>query len=140
MSVWTGKACARCGNKKGKKFADLKYCGHCQYKVKKEKSRNAHGRAIESRYGITQKDYDDLYAFQGGVCYICRRATGRTRRLTVDHDHKTGMVRGLLCRPCNTILGHARDMIEFFERCISYLKDPPYSRMLRGEKDDTLEH
>lgn len=60
---------------------------------------------------------------------MCRRANGRTRRLSVDHDHITGQVRGLLCRPCNTILGHARDAIRFFERAIDYLTDPPAMRL-----------
>lgn len=46
--------------------------------------------------------------------------------MAVDHDHKTGMVRGILCARCNhDILGHARDEIEFFERAIEYLKSPP---------------
>jgi hypothetical protein len=130
VSQYSDKKCARCQGNKGAKFKDLKYCGNCVYKVKKEKSRNAHAKALEARYGITRTDYDELYAKQGGVCYICERSTGKTRRLSVDHDHETGRVRGLLCRPCNNLLGHARDSIAFFERCISYLKDPPFNQLL----------
>jgi Recombination endonuclease VII len=44
--------------------------------------------------------YDRLLAEQGGVCAICG-ATPKTRRLHIDHDHKTGRVRGLLCHRCN---------------------------------------
>lgn len=62
---------------------------------------------------------------QGGACAICRRATGKTRRLAVDHDHQSGQVRGLLCKPCNRLLGHARDDVEFFERAGDYLSEPP---------------
>jgi hypothetical protein len=45
--------------------------------------------------------------------------------LSVDHDHKTLLVRGLLCRPCNDLLGHARDDPEFFTRAKVYLEKPP---------------
>lgn len=77
------------------------------------------------RYGLTKEQYEALYEAQGGVCYICRRATGRRKKLAVDHDHKTGYVRGLLCSPCNGMLAHARDDIEMFERAAGYLASPP---------------
>ncbi|MDF3280889.1 endonuclease VII domain-containing protein [Gordonia sp. N1V] len=73
-------------------------------------------------YGLLPGEYERLYLAQGGRCYACRRATGKTRRLSVDHDHRTGEVRGLLCRPCNTLLGRARDAVEFFQRFIDYLQ------------------
>jgi hypothetical protein len=132
MSAYTGKPCAMCGGRKGKKYINLKFCGNCVHRKKKERSLNAHGKALEKRYGITSETYWELYAYQDGRCYICRWATGKSRRLTVDHDHKTGLVRGLLCRPCNTFLGVIRDCIEAAERVVAYLKDPPYQRMLRG--------
>lgn len=81
-------------------------------------------------YGIQPDDYDKIYAAQDGKCAICRRATGLTRRLSVDHDHATGKVRGLLCRVCNDMLGHARDDIEFFARALQYLNDPPANSIL----------
>lgn len=82
-------------------------------------------------YGITTEEYWAIYKAQGGVCYMCRRAKGLTKPLCVDHDHVTGAVRGLLCNPCNgDVLGHARDEIEFFERAIEYLKDPPAIRVI----------
>ena len=138
MSQWTDLPCKKCQGGKGKKYINLKYCGKCTYAVKKERGRNAHGKALEARYGINRTDYDNAYAFQNGLCFLCRRATGKTRRLSVDHDHATGDVRGLLCRPCNGILGHARDDISFFERAIEYLKDPPFQKMIRGDKPDML--
>ncbi|WP_424923390.1 endonuclease VII domain-containing protein [Actinocrispum wychmicini] len=70
---------------------------------------------------------------QGGRCAICQRATGRGKRLAVDHNHATGEVRGLLCKPCNRdVLGHLRDDVSAFERAIVYLTDPPARRMLSG--------
>src|SRR5262249_40915447 len=132
MSAWTGKGCADCGKKKGPKQKDNKRCYTCQRLADKAASQSAHGKRLEATYGISDKDYDELLEFQGGKCALCRWANGRTRRLSVDHDHKCAMghdpkegcpecVRGLLCRPCNNLLGHARDLVEFFERCISYL-------------------
>jgi hypothetical protein len=127
LSAWSGKVCARCGGGKGTKYRDKKFCGRCQHAIKYQRSQNAHARALEKRYGITREDYEALYAFQDGHCYICRRATGATRRLTVDHDHATGLVRGLLCRPCNSMLGHLRDDSAAFQRVLDYLADPPWS-------------
>jgi len=57
-----------------------------------------------ARYGITQAEYDELLARQDGLCAICRRPPG-AKRLHVDHEHGTGVVRGLLCVSCNMKLG-----------------------------------
>jgi len=80
---------------------------------------------VQDTYGLAEGDYERLYEHQGRRCFICQRATGASRRLSVDHDHKTGEVRGLLCRPCNDVLGHARDNRDFFLRAVKYLDTPP---------------
>lgn len=90
-----------------------------------------HERSVQRTYGLKEHEYGRLYEGQGGVCALCNRATGASRRLSVDHDHATGEVRGLLCRPCNTFLGHARDDIAFFWRCIRYLRTPPAREILK---------
>lgn len=82
-------------------------------------------RRVQKVYGLQPGEYGRIYLLQGKVCAICRRATGATRALSVDHDHKTGLVRGLLCRPCNDLLGHLRDDPEAAARIISYLRNPP---------------
>jgi hypothetical protein len=97
---------------------------------RKDYSHTAH---VLATYGLPIEDYWKVHAFQGGVCAICRRATGEKRKLAVDHDHKTGLYRGNLCRFCNrNILGFARDDIEFFERAIAYLRNPPAVAALGG--------
>lgn len=86
----------------------------------------------ERIYGLSSDDYWAIHAEQNGTCPICQRATGTgRRRLSVDHCHKTGVVRGLCCQKCNLdILGWARDEIEFFERAIEYLLSPPAVRAI----------
>ena len=53
--------------------------------------------------GVSDQEYVDRLARQGGGCAICG-TTPKTRRLNVDHDHRTGAVRGLLCHRCNRAL------------------------------------
>ncbi len=67
---------------------------------------------LRKRYGITLADYGRMFEDQDGTCAICRREetrvdhrTKKVSRLAVDHDHKTGDVRGLLCHHCNNALG-----------------------------------
>lgn len=82
---------------------------------------------IQRTYGITEEQYQAIYDAQGGCCYICRRAKGTgKKRLSVDHDHQTGHVRGLLCKPCNRdVLGHLRDSPAALRRAAEYLEIPP---------------
>ncbi|QFP95542.1 endonuclease VII [Mycobacterium phage GaugeLDP] len=93
---------------------------------RRERSAGTWEARIIATYDITAEEYWAIYEFQGGRCYICQRANGKHKRLSVDHDHKTGIIRGLLCTMCNKYtLGWARDCIEFFMRAIEYLKNPP---------------
>jgi hypothetical protein len=93
--------------------------------AKKASKTRAHATRVEKVYGITPSEWGRLYDAQGRVCFICRRANGTTRRLSVDHDHRTGLVRGLLCRPCNDLLGHLRDDPAAAYRIYAYLSNPP---------------
>lgn len=91
---------------------------------------------ILKTYNWTPEMYWALYEAQGGHCGLCQRATGKARRLALDHDHSCcpgpmscgRCVRGLLCSTCNKLLGFARDAIEYFRRCIEYLENPPARR------------
>lgn len=60
-----------------------------------------------ARYGLTIIGYDELVRSQNGLCMICRKVPtmGRGKKLYVDHCHKTGKVRGLLCNRCNSAIG-----------------------------------
>ncbi len=91
-------------------------------------------------YGLSADEYRAIVKHQGGRCPLCQRATGAGRkRLSVDHDHDSGIVRGIICATDNRLLGHARDQIEFFERCIEYLKNPPAVDVI-GERIAPIEN
>lgn len=73
------------------------------------------------RYGITADEFDDLLVEQDGVCAICRKDCVTGDRLSIDHDHDTDQVRGLLCRRCNAGLGHFDDNPDLVATALSYL-------------------
>jgi hypothetical protein len=88
-------------------------------------------RNLRRLYGITLADYDALFQAQGGVCAICgfpeRHPTSRNRtvstNLHVDHDHKFGNVRALLCSSCNQGIGYFKHDQTLLEAAIRYLTD-----------------
>lgn len=88
---------------------------------KQQKAKN-HENMVAKTYGLAPGEYEQMYQAQGGVCAICQRATGKTKRLAVDHDHDTGLVRGLLCGPCNRMVGYFRNAPEAFRRAAAYLE------------------
>ena len=77
---------------------------------------------LRRRFGITVEEYDRMLKEQGGRCFICLtdKYDKLGRRLAVDHDHKTGKVRGLLCCKCNFFIEYLSE--GFMVRAISYIK------------------
>lgn len=67
-------------------------------------------------------EYDALFKKQGGVCAICKLPPDKNRRLAVDHDHKTGRIRGLLHTGCNIGLGCFKDSTKLLRAAILYLR------------------
>lgn len=80
---------------------------------------------IERTYGITLNEYEKLYRSQNGMCAICHHPEPTKGRLflAVDHDHKTGRVRGLLCSKCNMALGSFGDSTEYLLSAVRYLRN-----------------
>lgn len=76
---------------------------------------------LRKKYGITFQDYNEILRVQNGVCKVCGRKPGK-RRLHVDHNHKTGKVRGLLCGKCNLGIGYADEDINILKGMIEYLQ------------------
>ncbi len=80
-------------------------------------------RRIES-YGITVAEYEDMFESQNGRCKICsckETTRGYEGLLSIDHCHKTGNVRGLLCVKCNAALGMVNDDLRTLQNCLKYL-------------------
>ncbi len=90
-------------------------------------SAKTHGAMIAKTYGLTSAQYDALLRAQGGRCAICR-ARPKSKRLAVDHDHKSGAVRGLLCSRCNhDLMGSAWDSMAMATALWHYMNTPPTS-------------
>ena len=111
-------------------------CATCHRAVKAARKAASHERNVGKVYGLKPGQYEQLYAAQGGVCFICQRAKGLTKKLSVDHDHETEYVRGLLCGPCNKVLGHFRDDADAAYRMGDYLVDPPAFKVIGRVKPD----
>lgn len=94
------------------------------YKLNPRKQKNCNLR----KYGITVEEYDQLFEKQNGVCAVCRKPETRIctkkiiQSLSVDHDHYTGIVRGLLCDRCNKAIGLLYHDVDLLKRIIKYLK------------------
>lgn len=112
--------CAACQS-----FRDLVDFGKGATQCRACSSAKSHAAMIEKTYGLTPAEYEALFAAQGGRCAICR-ARPKSKRLAVDHDHKTGEVRGLLCSRCNhDLLGSAWDSLALVVALWHYLNTPP---------------
>jgi len=77
--------------------------------------------ALKHEYGLSPEQYMDILDQQGGVCALCGRPP-KSKSLSVDHDHETGQIRGLLCPPCNSALGRLGDAIDGLHRAVAYLE------------------
>ncbi len=83
----------------------------------------AQHRILLKKHGMTVDDFNRMSEAQGGKCAICLQApSGRFKKLSTDHDHVTGDVRGLLCSPCNLGLGSFRDNTERLRKAAAYLE------------------
>lgn len=145
------KRCVGCGEKKAHKefriFRDRRrgqerrdsWCKVCRRKrdkgrrkswkgrSKKSLSRRNRKRQLRREYGIKLADYERMYAAHEGVCAICGKAetrslNGKVISLGVDHDHKTGEIRGLLCARCNTALAQMERIEGWEELARAYLE------------------
>lgn len=74
-------------------------------------------------YGITVEDYELILGIQDGECAICesRVSHSSAKRLSVDHNHETKEVRGLLCANCNLIIGLCKGSVEILVNAANYL-------------------
>ena len=112
-------------NKKtGVRHSECKICTSERVKNRhKENPERTRNNDLKRNYGITLDEHTKMFETQNGTCAICKKeGDGRWKKLCVDHDHKTGKVRQLLCRRCNMVLGQVFDDISLFEEMIKYLQ------------------
>lgn len=105
--------CKQCGSElpQGKR-------SYCSTKCSDEAKRDAY---LVKTYGITLLQYQDMFEEQDGKCAICLRRSLK-KNLAVDHNHKTGKIRGLLCGRCNhKLLGAAFESADILRRAAAYL-------------------
>ena len=112
-------------NKNGK-FGKHSICKECRAERSRFRYSNGDTYAIRLKklYGLSVKEYDELYAEAEGQCQCCGiKEKELNKRLAVDHCHSSGKVRGLLCGKCNTALGQLDDSLDKISSLYSYLKE-----------------
>lgn len=124
--------CKGCTNLNHKECRDRQKNGTIKHIIKFSKKdigtveykEHQRDRVLKKNYGITLEDYNKLFSDQKGCCVICNiHQTELKRPLDVDHNHKTGKVRGLLCAKCNTGIGLFNDNVELLNKVIEYLEN-----------------
>ncbi len=78
-------------------------------------------------YGISLEEYNKLLQDSNGICAICNQPETKTLKgkiisLSIDHNHKTGKIRGLLCYKCNSVIGFTDENIDLLQKHIQYLQ------------------
>ena len=107
------------------------YCKDC-HKIRTKIHNSMNKKTILNNrrinvYGISTEDYEVIYNKQNGTCKICRdkrdrlKKNGQVFSLSIDHDHNTGRVRGILCNKCNLGLGNFQDKVTYLLRAVCYL-------------------
>lgn len=120
------KTCSICNQTKTIDSFNFKRRNKDQRDTRCKPCQKAYSRAhdLKNFYGISTEDYNNLFAQQNGKCAICGKTqTAEKRQLAVDHDHKTGAVRGLLCGKCNMTLGLFHDKASIFLEMYQYLTE-----------------
>lgn len=146
MKLLEAKTCSKCrvskplsefwkDNRPGRSYmARCKACKHAavtqyrknnpgldrrRYWANRDSERERH---LVRKYGITLAVYATMLDAQNGRCAICKRPEPADKLFDVDHDHITGVVRGLLCTSCNRMIGHAGDNCETLRAAADYLE------------------
>ncbi len=104
--------------RKQNRVKSLRYWkNHPEYRLKQK----VVNRKVKlKRFGLTIEMFEEIVKKQNGKCAICNQLPNRSN-LDVDHDHKTGKVRGLLCSACNRAIGYMGDNPERLKKAIKYL-------------------
>ncbi len=117
--------CRECARKRKKEYCDKNGDKVIQYNKKYRASPRGRQKdrdnALKYTYGITREQHKQKYINQNGCCALCRGSVPYDK-ITTDHNHDTGKVRGLLCPRCNTGLGQFRDDEKLLSLAINYIR------------------
>ena len=91
---------------------------------------NLHFNTMKTRFGINKAKYEEMLQAQAGVCAICQQICAKNTRLSIDHHHDTGKVRGLLCNNCNTGIGLLKDDSKIIASAASYVNRHPLEELI----------
>lgn len=91
-------------------------------RARKRYTKVGYKEQIHRLYCLSSEEYERSIKEQNYKCKICKRANSTGKRLAIDHCHRTGKVRGLLCEKCNHGLGKFEDNISFLKEAIKYLE------------------
>ena len=100
--------------------ATICHSGSCI--VRKENFEREITNDLQRTYGISYEDKLAMIKQQNFKCAICKSEISYDNKAAVDHCHTSMKVRGILCRACNTGIGHLQDSVEVLEIAIQYLK------------------
>jgi len=97
-------------------------------------TRHRRDRYLKKTYGISLDQYEAMLEAHAGGCWICGKQPKTGKNLHVEHDHKTGRIRGLACWRCNRGLQHFRDDAMMFRRAADYIESDEAQRVLGGRE------
>jgi hypothetical protein len=145
MAEQKQKSCKDCRSTTRKLPYPGPRCTTCNRIRKKELRTKNHSSRMYKLYTLSDGEYDQLYVAQGSLCYTCGPWTGNrgiSKKLSVDHDHNCcpappicgKCIRGLICGPCNSLLGQIGDSkghaVERLQKLIDYIQNPPAQKLL----------
>lgn len=99
-----------------------KYCARHSAETTQREIAQIVRRKRERQFGVRHEEFLAMLQAQDGICAICGSGNDGARQLSIDHDHATGAIRGLLCDRCNPLLGYARDNVAVLQAAIEYLE------------------
>lgn len=126
---YRGKVCRTCHQEKSLEWRRINPLKVQKYN-KKQRDKNPDRRRADAiqahfrrKFGITVQERDEMLAAQGGRCLICETDTPAGKGWCIDHHHDTGRIRGILCAPCNSFIGLAKESALILQRAIKYLEE-----------------
>ena len=126
-------ACEGCGKEFQQNRVFQRFCSHECWRNHPETRRTARNKGRWYAFGVDLEAQSAWRATQDDRCEVCWRELGEGKSgvaVVIDHDHTTGLVRGLICKQCNAALGRVRDDPEVLRRLVKYLSlaDSPKRR------------